>query len=111
RIEPSRRRENLSWSSHREVASLEAREQDRWLDRAERGDGPDQPWRRARLREALSKAHGRRSCTLEETLDRLGAAVRGVVARAPVGEKARQAIAQRLHEMGDEVLRGGGLRA
>jgi hypothetical protein len=35
RIDPSRRREALSWSSHAEVASLAPAEQDRWLDRAE----------------------------------------------------------------------------
>jgi hypothetical protein len=35
RIEPSRRREHLSFSVHAEVASLPPDEQDRWLDRAE----------------------------------------------------------------------------
>ncbi|HTB50811.1 MAG TPA: LmbU family transcriptional regulator [Solirubrobacteraceae bacterium] len=35
RIEPSRRRENLSWSHHAEVASLPAEEQEAWLNRAE----------------------------------------------------------------------------
>jgi hypothetical protein len=33
-IEPSRRRENLSFSHHAEVAALPPDEQDRWLDRA-----------------------------------------------------------------------------
>lgn len=36
RIESSRRREKVSWSAHAEVAALEAKDQDRWLDRAER---------------------------------------------------------------------------
>jgi hypothetical protein len=34
RFEISRRRENLSWSHHETVASLESDEQDRWLDQA-----------------------------------------------------------------------------
>lgn len=34
-IDTSRRRENLSWGHHREVAALEPAEQDRWLDEAE----------------------------------------------------------------------------
>src|ERR1041384_4235327 len=32
RVEPSRRRENLSWSHHETLASLEPTEQDHWLD-------------------------------------------------------------------------------
>lgn len=34
RFEPSRRRDNLTWSHHASVATLEPYEQDRWLDRA-----------------------------------------------------------------------------
>jgi hypothetical protein len=34
-IEPARRRQNLSWSHHAELASLAPAEQDGWLDRAE----------------------------------------------------------------------------
>jgi hypothetical protein len=34
-IEPSRRREGLSWSHHAEVAALEPSEQEAWLDRAQ----------------------------------------------------------------------------
>jgi hypothetical protein len=34
RVEISRRRENLSWSHHETLASLEPDERDRWLDRA-----------------------------------------------------------------------------
>jgi hypothetical protein len=36
RFEFSRRREDLSWSHHAELASLEAEQQERWLDHAER---------------------------------------------------------------------------
>jgi hypothetical protein len=36
RFEFSRRRENLSWSHHAELAALDPGEQDRWLDEAER---------------------------------------------------------------------------
>lgn len=34
RFEPSRRRDNLTWSHHAEVAVLEPADQDSWLDRA-----------------------------------------------------------------------------
>jgi hypothetical protein len=36
RVEPSRRRDKLSWSHHAEVAAFEPAQQDEWLDRAER---------------------------------------------------------------------------
>jgi N6-adenosine-specific RNA methylase IME4 len=44
-VQFSRRRENLSWSHHREVAALEPQEQDYWLDQAE-----NQDWTRNELR-------------------------------------------------------------
>ncbi len=44
-IETSRRREVLSWNHHREVASLEPNEQDKFLDKAEKGG-----WSRNELR-------------------------------------------------------------
>ena len=34
KIEPGRRREQLSWSHHAELAALEPADQDRWLDQA-----------------------------------------------------------------------------
>ena len=34
KIEPGRRREQLSWSHHAELAALEPADQDRWLDHA-----------------------------------------------------------------------------
>lgn len=43
-FETWRRRQNLSWSHHAEVASLEPAEQDYWLDRAE-----TEGWTRAQL--------------------------------------------------------------
>lgn len=48
RVEMLRRRNNLSWSHHREVAALEPDEQDEWLTRAETGD-----WSKAELRRQL----------------------------------------------------------
>jgi len=45
KFEFSRRRENLSWSHHREVAALEPPEQEGWLDLAERNE-----WSRNDLR-------------------------------------------------------------
>lgn len=47
----SRRREVLSWSHHAEVAALPESEQDRWLDKAEKGH-----WSRKDLREAVRAA-------------------------------------------------------
>jgi N6-adenosine-specific RNA methylase IME4 len=47
-IEFSRRRENLSWSHHLEVAALDPDEQDRWLDRAETNH-----WTRDELRRQI----------------------------------------------------------
>ena len=35
KFEPSRRRDNLSWSHHAELAALEPEDQDYWLERAE----------------------------------------------------------------------------
>lgn len=52
-FELSRRRDNLSWSHHAEVAGLEVEEQDRLLDRAEQ-DG----WSRNKLREEVSAIKG-----------------------------------------------------
>lgn len=54
RIEPSRRRENLSFSHHQTVASLPPKEQDAWLDESE-PEAPDQPPRMTRqeLRSAI----------------------------------------------------------
>jgi len=48
RVEMSRRRDNLTWSHHREVAALDPDDQDGWLDRAE-AEG----WSRNELRRAI----------------------------------------------------------
>lgn len=48
KIEFWRRRQNLSWSHHREVGALEPDEQDYWLDLAEQND-----WTRQELRAAV----------------------------------------------------------
>ncbi len=55
RIEPERRRANLSYSLHRELAALEPDEQDRWLALAEAGS-----WTVKRLKEAMVIAGLRR---------------------------------------------------
>jgi len=111
RIEPSRRRESLSWSAHREVAGLEPEERDRWLDQAERGDGPDAPWTRARLRQELAKVRGDRTWSLDEAVEHLVAAVRAVKSRWPKGARARKVLGERLCALGEEVLSGGDLGA
>lgn len=50
-VEPSRRRENLPWAHHSEVAALPPNEQRRWLARAER-EGLSRAELRAALRDA-----------------------------------------------------------
>jgi hypothetical protein len=103
RIEFGRRRPHLSWAHHQQVAALSDDEQDLWLDRAERGDD-DQRWSRARLREEIAKAHGRRSWDLTEALVRLDEAVDSVLRRAPAGDIARTALGKRLIALGNKVL-------
>lgn len=52
-IPPNRRRAALPFGVHAEVAYLEPRERDLWLDKAERGE-----WTRAKLREEMRAARG-----------------------------------------------------
>jgi phage N-6-adenine-methyltransferase len=54
RVELSRRRDNLPWSHHREVAALEPEEQDALLDAAAPGEGEEKP--RMSVREVREKA-------------------------------------------------------
>lgn len=53
KIPPNRRRASLPFGTHAEVAYLDPRERDLWLDRAERGQ-----WTRDRLRQEIRKARG-----------------------------------------------------
>lgn len=55
RIEFVRRRRNLSWSHHYEVAKLTVEQQDYWLDKAEQND-----WTRKELRAFLKAARAKR---------------------------------------------------
>jgi N6-adenosine-specific RNA methylase IME4 len=57
-FEMSRRRDNVSWSHHREVASLEPAEQDEWLDRTQ-----DEGWTHKELRTEVQKAKRRAAPT------------------------------------------------
>lgn len=52
-IPPNRRRAALPFGVHAEVAYLEPRERDLWLDKAERGQ-----WTRAKLREEIRQSRG-----------------------------------------------------
>ncbi|RLK25450.1 hypothetical protein DER29_3457 [Micromonospora sp. M71_S20] len=54
KFESARRRENLSFQHHAEVASLPPAEQDVWLDRAE-----ERGWSRNQLRRHVQQARGR----------------------------------------------------
>lgn len=54
-IEPRRRRANLSYSLHKEVAALDKREQDRWLNKAAKDR-----WSVSRLREEMGRTKPRR---------------------------------------------------
>ena len=56
RFENLRRRRNLSWSHHREVAALDKVDQELWLDRAEREKLAEGPPRGGRRGEAASRS-------------------------------------------------------
>jgi len=60
-VPPERRRQALPFSSHALVAKLPAREQRRWLDRAEKQD-----WTRRQLSEALSGDGASETLSLRE---------------------------------------------
>jgi len=55
KIEPSRRRENLRFSHHREVAGLPAPEQDKWLNKAEKENLGPKDLRREIRRERMQE--------------------------------------------------------
>ena len=55
KVKLSRRRDNLSFAHHREVAPLEPNEQDELLDLAEQGDGDGKPWSEKRLRQEIRR--------------------------------------------------------
>jgi hypothetical protein len=82
RFELSRRRENLSFQHHAEVAALPEHEQDRWLDEAEQAG-----WSRNALRRRLRDSRG-------ETKAAPGSAsLRGVAASSEQVERWRGAAA------------------
>jgi N6-adenosine-specific RNA methylase IME4 len=58
RIELVRRRTNLSFAHHREIAPLDPEEQNRWLDRAEH-----EGWTRSELRRQIQQERGRAALT------------------------------------------------
>ena len=62
RIEFWRRRQNLSWSHHREVAPLEPAEQDEWLDKAEQ-----EGWAVHTLRQAIKESRANHPPWLKHT--------------------------------------------
>jgi phage N-6-adenine-methyltransferase len=55
RIEFLRRRKNLSFGHHQNVAALSPMDQDEWLDKAEKGDGPKKKWSVARHRAEMKR--------------------------------------------------------
>jgi hypothetical protein len=63
RFELSRRRDNLSFQHHAELCALSDEEQDRWLDRAEKGR-----WSRNELRRRRRDEHPPRESTSSITL-------------------------------------------
>jgi DNA methylase len=69
KVEISRRRENLPWSHHKEIAALPPAEQDEWLDEAE----PDTPDGKPKLsRNSLRRAiKEKKKC--EENLEKIAA--------------------------------------
>jgi hypothetical protein len=71
RFELSRRRENLSWSHHAELAALPAAEQDGWLDRAARAGLSVRRLREA-LRESRSRPAARSTARVAEVCPNCG---------------------------------------
>jgi thioredoxin family protein len=61
RFAASRRRDDLSFAHHAEVAALDEREQDEWLARARRGN-----WSRNELRSQLKQAQGTGGAGVEQ---------------------------------------------
>jgi len=70
RFEFSRRRENLSWSHHAELAALELEAQEKWLNRAQRERLTVRD-----LREALASADPRRQAAAAEANRDAGASI------------------------------------
>lgn len=71
-IPPERRRASLPFGVHAEVAYLEPKERDRWLDRCERGE-----WTRAKLREEMRAVKEVQSGHPVDDLVESGSAVHG----------------------------------
>ena len=80
KVAPERRHANLSWTHHRLVAELSARDQAKWLKRAGEGDG-DGPWSSARLGRELKRSNAGKAtgfwllieCVDEADLEQLAA--------------------------------------
>lgn len=72
-IEPSRRREVLSFAHHQEVAALPIDEQDYWLDEAERGE-----WSRNDLRTHIKRGRAPDDAPVIESPDIVRAVVESV---------------------------------
>ena len=66
-VELSRRRDNLSWSHHEEVAGLEPKDQERWLKEAEKGNMSAK-----QLREAIKASKTLENITEQDGVDLCG---------------------------------------
>lgn len=77
KIEPERRRPELSWSHHRSVAALEPAEQDRWLS-----DAIENRWSRGDMDERMRPSRQ----TFRPSLATLTAAARAVYDQADVSD-------------------------
>jgi hypothetical protein len=96
RIPIERRRENLSYSHHAEVASLPPDEQDAWLDQAEQ-----EGWSRSELRKQVTQRETARRYTLTyEQLSALADSIGAVLGKAPELTEAWQWLEALLHEEG-----------
>lgn len=96
RIPIERRRENLSYSHHAEVASLPAEEQEAWLDMAEK-----EGWSRSELRKQVKNTEAVPRITVTyEQISNLADAIRAVLSRVPELTEALQWLEALLHEEG-----------
>jgi len=99
KVDSSRRREDLSWSHHVEVAPLPPREQDKWLDRAR-----EEGMTLARLRSSLSATKAGR---VEPGDDRPTEAMLCTI-RLTVDATSTDDAREQLKRIGAAVERAGG---
>jgi hypothetical protein len=102
RVEAKRRRKGLTWGHHREVAALEAKEQDKWLAKAEK-----EGWTVKELRNAAHPPD--ESAPPEEESKTWTCAKVAAVIRAKSGAEALQVVCKALDPGSRVKIKAGDL--